>query len=977
MKKSSFWVILLLFLIGCSIDWKTNPSHQKYPIERLSQANQIYEISPPIIINGNDDFISQAIIMNWTGDGTFSNPYIIQNYNITSNANVAISISNVSVYFRVQKNWISEVTNGILLKNITNGEISENIIQRTQKYGISGDNLDSVVVRHNNITGASQTGFYVKNSKNCLIQENVITECKFYGFDMSSIQNITFFGNQLLTNRIAGCNFGDTQNIVIQNNTIWNNTQIGMNIGGSTNVLIEGNTIANSSNLLTYGPIYNLIIQKNIFCNATQLAIKIGGINNTIRNNTFWNTGWSAIGIFGDDAISIIDNNFFDTQKCIDDRTISNESTTISRNYYSYWYYPDENLDGFIDIPYPINNFDYPNIIRNDSYPRAAPILFDYPVPHILTIPYFNEFNYYSIKFSSESDILVWMPSVDSLNHSIEYTIFYSTDNGSNFQVLVSHISSTIYPIPKFLQRNYKNIIFKVTACCGEGMCRSNQDSSINYVIQPDTRNNGDRTFSDKWGPLFGFLIVVGIPIILTLKIKFSKSKRIHRIRTQLMLFNIYFGIAGVILVASIDKWAIIGLGIITGLTALFSLIIWRVHTIKRKNWLESTAIDFSGNIELKKDFLDTININFNLQKYLEYAYILANDFFTVGKYHFGLKKKQYFEISFKYWGECYAIYRLYPNLAREILEQKGKKTKNETLEHEFLLYITNTGYRLLKINPTEELFQKVLFFAKQILYLARSRLQLISRLKFIGDLYAICIQSETDLQNATKAIKYYKLASSISFLIAYQVLFPTNNTEEIKYILQPGIKNKNKEPITQFEDPQTEIATDKLKSEEPEPENLAEFNIKTPSTTKPFKESGSKPLSEEPLLIYKNEEDLENNQLKEFLKNKKLDAAFHFLRDRQSDVANFEEIIYIIEKIADVYVKIRYYSGAYILLQDALKGGYSLKAMPGIRIKRKHQSGFNRLIKKFFQLKKMINRKQTAYNKYGNFAEILNSAKP
>ena len=78
---------------------------------RSNSINSLMSSSNPISINGNADFANQASINSWPGSGIASDPYIIENVEITTSLSSinAISIQNTNVYFLI-RNSILQAT---------------------------------------------------------------------------------------------------------------------------------------------------------------------------------------------------------------------------------------------------------------------------------------------------------------------------------------------------------------------------------------------------------------------------------------------------------------------------------------------------------------------------------------------------------------------------------------------------------------------------------------------------------------------------------------------------------------------------------------------------------------------------------------------------------------------------------------------------------------------------------------------------
>ncbi len=87
-----------------------------------------------IYINGNDDFINQANVEGRPGEGTALNPYVISGYEIIgSGSGNLIDIWETDIHFRISNCELDNGYYGILLRNVTNGEISNNEVTNSEE----------------------------------------------------------------------------------------------------------------------------------------------------------------------------------------------------------------------------------------------------------------------------------------------------------------------------------------------------------------------------------------------------------------------------------------------------------------------------------------------------------------------------------------------------------------------------------------------------------------------------------------------------------------------------------------------------------------------------------------------------------------------------------------------------------------------------------------------------------------------------
>ncbi|MFX0196103.1 MAG: NosD domain-containing protein [Candidatus Hodarchaeota archaeon] len=211
----------LVFLI--SLGWnQTDPGilessdriHQSFEAETCSHlhiptvlASQQYVIHEPITITNNADFTAYG----FPGDGSSSNPYVIESLNITSDARTLIHIENTTMYFRIQNNLLNGLINtyeiildmmhvrdGISLVHATHGTIDSNIVINCGETGISLETSEQNILSNNNVSNCG-IGISLGWSHQNTFSNNTISKCGIGIFLMASGQN-SFVRNHLINN---------------------------------------------------------------------------------------------------------------------------------------------------------------------------------------------------------------------------------------------------------------------------------------------------------------------------------------------------------------------------------------------------------------------------------------------------------------------------------------------------------------------------------------------------------------------------------------------------------------------------------------------------------------------------------------------------------------------------------------------------------------------------------------------------------
>jgi parallel beta-helix repeat protein len=187
---------------------------------------------PPILISSNSDFVS----LGFEGNGSSSNPYIIENLNITSTEELvsAIQVGGTNVHFIIRNCKLTSAYVGVRILNtisIGTAQIINNTISSSSKDGGGiGCGIGYTTMENNTISGFMQ-GIHLNYASHCSIK-----------------------GNNILLSYYQGINIRYSSFTEIKYNTIKNSNQHGLAIVGSSssNNIIHHNTFINNSNEATF-----------------------------------------------------------------------------------------------------------------------------------------------------------------------------------------------------------------------------------------------------------------------------------------------------------------------------------------------------------------------------------------------------------------------------------------------------------------------------------------------------------------------------------------------------------------------------------------------------------------------------------------------------------------------------------------------------------------------------------------------------
>ncbi|MCK4250892.1 right-handed parallel beta-helix repeat-containing protein [candidate division WOR-3 bacterium] len=158
----------------------------------------------PIYIDSNDDFVigENGVV---SGDGTESNPYIIEGWNISASAANGIEIKNTDIYFIVRNCKIHNNSEGgicfhiVEYSTVSNNCISDNL------YGIFLDSCNDNLFDSNVITGSvNGDGISMDSSMSNTLVNNTIESNRYTGIGLWSSSNNIVYHNNLIDNSPNG-----------------------------------------------------------------------------------------------------------------------------------------------------------------------------------------------------------------------------------------------------------------------------------------------------------------------------------------------------------------------------------------------------------------------------------------------------------------------------------------------------------------------------------------------------------------------------------------------------------------------------------------------------------------------------------------------------------------------------------------------------------------------------------------------------
>jgi len=213
-----------------------------------------YEVISNITIFGNNEWEMLQSTYGWcTGNGTWNNPYIIENIAIRSQSiSYCVDIQETNVSFIIRNcDFNSHYLKlySINLVDVRNGVIQNNSFNNFEFNCVILNNCYNLTILRNSISGSRMkyeahtsmsNGVSLSNSNETQIIENII----FYNHNGISFWNSshnTISGNSIRNNENYGISISESNQINISNNRITNNDYYGLSLLRSNYCFISNN----------------------------------------------------------------------------------------------------------------------------------------------------------------------------------------------------------------------------------------------------------------------------------------------------------------------------------------------------------------------------------------------------------------------------------------------------------------------------------------------------------------------------------------------------------------------------------------------------------------------------------------------------------------------------------------------------------------------------------------------------------------
>jgi hypothetical protein len=233
-----------------------------YTIHPAKAASPTLTTHPTISIVGNSGFTPTD--GTTAGNGSLSNPYIIENWDILTTIYDGISVANTNASFIIRNVYIhgQSMANGIFFLNVTNAVV-DNVTVTSSLEGITMS-LSNATIENSRISMNAEDGIKILDGENVNLFNNTLTQemgagiysescvkcdlnitknmigSNLSGIVLQSMNNSFIFGNNILSNTHDGIGvYRSTYAVVVLNNITYNG--FGVNLVTSTNTLVHHN----------------------------------------------------------------------------------------------------------------------------------------------------------------------------------------------------------------------------------------------------------------------------------------------------------------------------------------------------------------------------------------------------------------------------------------------------------------------------------------------------------------------------------------------------------------------------------------------------------------------------------------------------------------------------------------------------------------------------------------------------------------
>lgn len=307
-SKDGMVIIIVVLSMGINFSMnRIDVIDSKVSVTKSTSQN--YTVRDRIIINNDVELAAVAT----SGMGTSGDPYIIADWNITSNWG-GIYITGTTKHFRIEKCWINNSNgnaialdlvpagtaslinnfctgygwNGIYLRSSGSSIIANNTCTKISN-GINLEDSESSIIANNTFDNKDGVGISLSDSGSSTVTNNI---CNDNGVDGIYLENSEF--SKITDNTCNNCSIylGDSESSDVINNTCNGNMGYGIRLWESSFSTITNNSCYDNGNgiELAYSD-YSLIMWNKLRENGGFGLELSDSDNNSIHHNSFIQNG--------------------------------------------------------------------------------------------------------------------------------------------------------------------------------------------------------------------------------------------------------------------------------------------------------------------------------------------------------------------------------------------------------------------------------------------------------------------------------------------------------------------------------------------------------------------------------------------------------------------------------------------------------------------------------------------------------------
>jgi parallel beta-helix repeat protein len=281
MKQTIALLALSILIIGIFVNFSNTISIQNSD-----------DTHSKVTIGYNDDLNSTAIAENWPGNGSRTNPFIFENFNITVTSGAAFSLLYTDLHLVIKNCFFSGNGGLVHIYYSDNIQVINSTLTDGNYSGVFLNNANNIQIINNSFVNR-------KKSISMVFANDTMIKGNKISFDKNHAMNVDLsdyidIDNNSLTNNALGIYVGKVENSTVSNNVIYNQSE-GIRVYTGKNNEFLSNKLIN----LTFAGmhIYNTESHKiidNYFSSIDQYGIFLSTaphndiINNTLINSTFY-----------------------------------------------------------------------------------------------------------------------------------------------------------------------------------------------------------------------------------------------------------------------------------------------------------------------------------------------------------------------------------------------------------------------------------------------------------------------------------------------------------------------------------------------------------------------------------------------------------------------------------------------------------------------------------------------------------------